>query len=97
MEQHHRGFPREGGVSCAVDTEDLMAHLTRPAKQGQWSESALRVLRERYLDRSRKPLSSEAASSGGVGETPEDMCWRVAGAIANAARDKEKEQTAPTH
>jgi ribonucleoside-diphosphate reductase alpha chain len=51
-----------------------MAQLTRPVKQGQWSESALRVLRERYLNR----------SGGQVSETPEDMCWRVAWAIANA-------------
>jgi ribonucleoside-diphosphate reductase alpha chain len=51
-----------------------MAQLTRPVKQGQWSESALRVLRERYLDR----------SGGQVSETPEDMCWRVASAIASA-------------
>ena len=51
-----------------------MAELTRPVKQGQWSESALRVLRERYLDR----------SGGQVSETPEEMCWRVAGAIAAA-------------
>jgi ribonucleoside-diphosphate reductase alpha chain len=51
-----------------------MAELTRPVKQGQWSESALRVLRERYLDRSR----------GENAETPEEMCWRVARAIAAA-------------
>ena len=51
-----------------------MAELTRPVKQGQWSESALRVLRERYLNR----------SGGEVGETPEEMCWRVARAIAAA-------------
>jgi len=51
-----------------------MAQVTRPVKQGQWSESAIRVLRERYLDR----------SNGQVAETPEDMCWRVASAIAAA-------------
>jgi len=51
-----------------------MPELTRPVKQGQWSESALRVLRERYLDK----------SGGGVTETPEEMCWRVARAIAAA-------------
>lgn len=38
-------------------------------KKGQWSEPALRVLRERYLR---------------GGETPEEMCWRVARAIAAA-------------
>jgi len=51
-----------------------MAQLTRPVKQGQWSESALRVLRERYLRR----------LGGQVSEAPEDMCWRVASAIADA-------------
>ncbi len=51
-----------------------MAELTRPVKQGQWSESALRVLRERYLNR----------LGGHVSETPEELCWRVARAIAAA-------------
>jgi ribonucleoside-diphosphate reductase alpha chain len=47
---------------------------TRPPKIGRWSEPALRVLRERYL----------ARDGEGVSETPEDMCWRVARAIAGA-------------
>jgi len=47
---------------------------TRPTKVGRWSEPALRVLRERYLRR----------EDGRVVETPEEMCWRVAGAIASA-------------
>ena len=46
----------------------------RPAKTGRWSEAALRVLRERYLSRQK----------GEVVETPEEMCWRVARAIAAA-------------
>jgi ribonucleoside-diphosphate reductase alpha chain len=49
-------------------------------KQGQWSEAALRVLRERYLDRSRRG----GAAGQAPGETAEDMCWRVASAIASA-------------
>jgi ribonucleoside-diphosphate reductase alpha chain len=61
-----------------------MAELTRPVKQGQWSESALRVLRERYLDRFKKTVPGEAPSAGDVAETPEEMCWRVAWAIAAA-------------
>jgi ribonucleoside-diphosphate reductase alpha chain len=61
-----------------------MAELTRPVKQGQWSESALRVLRERYLDRFKKAVPGEAPSARDVAETPEEMCWRVASAIATA-------------
>ena len=47
---------------------------TRPAKVGNWTEQALRVLRERYLTR----------QGDEVLETPEEMCWRVAQAIARA-------------
>jgi ribonucleoside-diphosphate reductase alpha chain len=49
-----------------------MLSETRPAKVGNWSEPALRVLRERYLMR----------EGGEVVETPEEMCWRVALSIA---------------
>ncbi|HEY2994246.1 MAG TPA: vitamin B12-dependent ribonucleotide reductase [Methylomirabilota bacterium] len=45
----------------------------RPPKVGQWTEPALRVLRERYLLRNDR---------GEVIETPEEMCWRVAQSIA---------------
>jgi ribonucleoside-diphosphate reductase alpha chain len=55
-----------------------MKTLGRPVKQGRWSESALRVLRERYLDR------GDPVKPGQAAETPEDMCWRVATAIAAA-------------
>ncbi len=43
-----------------------------PPKMGDWSESARRVLRERYL----------ARQGDQVLETPEGMCWRVAGEMA---------------
>ncbi len=49
-----------------------MLRETRPARVGQWTEAALRVLRERYLTR----------KDGQVVETPEEMCWRVAQSIA---------------
>ena len=45
---------------------------TRPPRVGKWTEQALRVLRERYLTR-----EGDRAQ-----ETPEEMCWRVAVAIA---------------
>jgi ribonucleoside-diphosphate reductase alpha chain len=51
----------------------MLSHA-RPPRVGRWSESALRVLRERYLIR----------EGGEVIETPEEMCWRVARAIASA-------------
>jgi ribonucleoside-diphosphate reductase alpha chain len=51
-----------------------MAVMARPSKSGRWSEPALRVLQERYLVR----------HDGQVAETPEEMCWRVAAAIARA-------------
>ncbi len=47
---------------------------TRPSKVGNWSDPALRVLRERYL--SRKGDQEQ--------ETPEEMCWRVAQCLARA-------------
>jgi len=53
-----------------------MPSPTRPPKVGHWSEPALRVLHERYLSR----------DDGVVTETPEEMCWRVARAIAAAER-----------
>jgi ribonucleoside-diphosphate reductase alpha chain len=62
----------------------MMAQATRPAKVGNWSESAQRVLRERYLMRRGKEVL----------ETPEGMCWRVATAIARAEERYAKSPTA---
>ncbi|GAC1332470.1 MAG: vitamin B12-dependent ribonucleotide reductase [Chloroflexota bacterium] len=50
------------------------ATRARPQREGQWSESALRVLRERYL----------LKRDGRVVETPDEMCWRVCDAVAAA-------------
>jgi ribonucleoside-diphosphate reductase alpha chain len=49
-----------------------MLSETRPPKVGNWTEPALRVLRERYLSRKGDEIL----------ETPEEMIWRVAQAIA---------------
>ncbi len=51
-----------------------MTEVAGPMKGGRWTESAIRVLRERYLLRDGER----------VRETPEEMCWRVALAIAKA-------------
>jgi ribonucleoside-diphosphate reductase alpha chain len=48
--------------------------MSRPVKLGQWTESAMKVMKERYLVRDGEERQ----------ETPEDMCWRVATAIAAA-------------
>src|SRR5579884_1958058 len=66
---------------AVVDVSSEVAGLDiepreRPARGGQWSESALRVLTERYLMR----------VGGQVVEDADGMCWRVARAVADAER-----------
>ena len=51
-----------------------MIKTSRPMQVGQWTESAMKVMKERYL----------ARDAQGQQETPEDMCWRVATAVAGA-------------
>ncbi len=46
-------------------------------KAGEWSEAAVRVFRERYLLKDAK---------GVVVETPDDLAWRVAQAVASAEK-----------
>lgn len=53
---------------------DHASGRSRPPRSGSWSESASRVLNERYLMK----------RDGVVIETPDEMCWRVARAIAAA-------------
>ncbi|MCS6802228.1 MAG: ribonucleoside reductase class II [Dehalococcoidia bacterium] len=58
-----------------MPTAAIVPKWPRPAEEGRWTEAALKVLRERYL---RKD------ATGQVVETPEEACWRVACAIAEA-------------
>jgi len=70
---------KQKGADKATQTEQqsLQSPIT-----GEWSEAALRVLRERYLWRDE---------NGKLIETPDEMCWRVARAVAQA----EKQWAAP--
>src|SRR5438046_8420600 len=69
------GAGNAGQKAPSSDTVPIAARAGRhPMKTGQWTEQALRVLRERYL----------ARDGDAVRETPEEMCWRVAYAIAAA-------------
>ncbi|MCI0372262.1 MAG: hypothetical protein L0214_13040 [candidate division NC10 bacterium] len=61
-------------ATAARANGDPSAPAKRPLRPGTWSESALRVLRERYLAREGKTIL----------ETPEEMCWRVAACLAHA-------------
>jgi ribonucleoside-diphosphate reductase alpha chain len=73
MQPDMTGSARSEGVKPAVEpVQQATGGSGRPAKIGTWTEAALRVLRERYLTR----------RDNVVVETPEDMCWRVAQAIA---------------
>jgi ribonucleoside-diphosphate reductase alpha chain len=79
MDGGRRGAPENavrggGAVGPRGVGKKVTLAETRPSKVGRWSEPALRVLRERYL----------AREHGEVNETPEEMCWRVAVAIATA-------------
>ncbi|MFN8534475.1 MAG: vitamin B12-dependent ribonucleotide reductase [Dehalococcoidia bacterium] len=56
-----------------MSVEVIVPRWERPVLEGRWSESARKVLAERYLLRN---------DAGLVVETPEDACWRVACAIA---------------
>src|SRR3712207_1186538 len=51
-----------------------MVTIDRPSRTGHWTESARKVMRERYLH----------LTPDGRQESPEDMCWRVAVCVAEA-------------
>jgi len=66
-------------TSSAASGAVTSAAPTGPAGRtaGGWSEAAVRVLRERYLLRD---------ADGKIIETPDEMCWRVARAVAAAEK-----------
>ncbi|MGH2449627.1 MAG: vitamin B12-dependent ribonucleotide reductase, partial [Chloroflexota bacterium] len=70
-----------------VQTRPETTGQDRPDKTGHWSEPAMRVLRERYL---RK-------LDGQVLETPDEMCWRVAMAVAAGEAPWSNQETVRAH
>lgn len=66
-------------VGRPIKTKKINASLVPPMPldlpKGEWSEQAIKVLKERYL------LKDE---NGEILETPDEMCWRVAWDIACA-------------
>ncbi|HEX9069265.1 MAG TPA: ribonucleotide reductase N-terminal alpha domain-containing protein, partial [Ktedonobacterales bacterium] len=61
---------KSAGASATLESPVARRH-------GTWSEAAVRVLRERYLLRD---------ADGKVVETPDELAWRVASAVAQAER-----------
>src|SRR5579872_2407117 len=73
--QIQRAVAQAAQAADEAYASDSVVRRPRPDdRRVDWSESALRVLRERYLMKRR----------GEVVESPEDMCWRVATAVAAA-------------
>src|SRR6185437_6480327 len=71
---HQTGMKEEANVS-ERKSRGTSAQPHDEAPKGAWAESAARGLRERYLTKDER---------GSVIETPDEMCWRVARAIASA-------------
>ncbi|HEX3271580.1 MAG TPA: adenosylcobalamin-dependent ribonucleoside-diphosphate reductase [Ktedonobacterales bacterium] len=69
----------------AVAAQSYTIPAPSEQKTGTWSETATRVLRERYLLRD---------ATGAIVETPDEMCWRVASAVAAAETQWTKDRTA---
>jgi ribonucleoside-diphosphate reductase alpha chain len=73
MEVETRPADQDAAASdLPVSLNGHAPEISRPPRDGHWSESAQRVLQERYL----------VKVGGEVVETPEEMCWRVARAVA---------------
>ncbi|MEK7127439.1 MAG: ribonucleotide reductase N-terminal alpha domain-containing protein, partial [Patescibacteria group bacterium] len=54
--------------------EQVVPPMPSDLLKGEWSEQAVKVLKERYLLKDQ---------TGEVIETPDQMCWRVAWDIAS--------------
>ena len=63
-------------MSDAEAEKTTATGMPQDVQSGTWTATALRILRERYL----------AKDGQGNTETPEEMCWRVAFAIAQAEK-----------
>jgi ribonucleoside-diphosphate reductase alpha chain len=75
VEQKTSGASARAGSADTAEPVDPAGRAGR--KSGTWSETAVRVLRERYLWRD---------ADGSIVETPDELCWRVAWAVAQAER-----------
>lgn len=71
------GHAKNHTKSKTASETKATATPTKPALQGAWSDSAARVLHERYLLKD---------ATGTVIETPDEAMWRVAFAVAQAER-----------
>ncbi len=72
-------------TAVAANVESHTIPAPSGQKAGTWSETATRVLRERYLLRD---------ATGAIVETPDEMCWRVASAVAAAETQWTKDRAA---
>lgn len=77
----YKNFNKDNSESYEMVMKEVMKvvgskpKLPRDLPRGEWSDQALRVLEERYLWRD---------DNGKVIETPDELVWRVAFAIASA-------------
>lgn len=85
--QVQRAIDQAAHVADSKYKRDQTMRWPKPAKSGDWSESALRVLNERYLTK----------VDGKVIETPDEMCWRVACAVASSEGRWSGEETVQSH
>src|SRR5947209_1051566 len=82
-----RAVEKKSGVTANARNRSKVPAIPAPSgqKAGAWSETATRVLRERYLLRD---------ATGAIVETPDELCWRVASAVAEAEGQWTKDRAA---